>query len=129
VGGMPAVVDQYREARSLAAAGSVQRDLLATLRDDFAKYAVHAHRHRLASVLASVPQQLGRKFVYAAVDRVERAAALQRAVELLCLARVCHRVRATPATGVPLAAGSDEHFFKLILLDTGLASMSLGLDL
>jgi predicted AAA+ superfamily ATPase len=111
------------------AAATVQRDLLATLRDDFAKYASRAHRHRLIEVLASVPRQLGKKFVYAAVDRGERAASLEHAVELLCLARVCHRVRATTATGVPLAAGVDERFFKVVSLDTGLASVALGLDL
>src|SRR5688572_12162338 len=63
------------------------------------------------------------------VDADERAAGLKQAVELLCLARVCHRVRATPARGVPLGAGADDSAFKLLHLDVGLASISLGLDL
>jgi predicted AAA+ superfamily ATPase len=129
VGGMPAAVAQYQESRSLGAVATIHRDLLATLRDDFAKYADRVHHHRLRSVFASVPRQLGRKFGYAAVDRSERAAALERAVELLCLARVCRRVRATPAIGVPVGADADDRFFKLLFLDVGLVSTALGLDL
>lgn len=81
---------------------------------------------RLNAVLSSVAQQVGNKFRYTHVDRDERSLALAQAVELLSLARVCHRVRATPATALPLAAGVDEKRFKLILLDVGLLSACLG---
>jgi len=129
VGGMPAAVAQYRTARSLPAIGQVHRDLLATIRDDFAKYADRVHHRRLTAVFDSVPQQLGGKFSFARVDRSERAAALARAVELLCLARVCHRVQASPAVRVPVAAGAEARSFKLLLLDVGLVSAALGLTL
>jgi hypothetical protein len=129
VGGMPAAVEAFRGERSLLAAATVQRDLLATLRDDFAKYAGRVPHERLRRVLDSIPQQLGGKFTYRRVDRDERAAGLKQAVELLCLARVCHRVRATPARGLPLGAGADDDAFKLLHLDVGLVSTSLGLDL
>jgi predicted AAA+ superfamily ATPase len=129
VGGMPAAVDAYRTERRLAEVAALQRDLLATLRDDFAKYSGRVPHRRLAAVLASVPRQLGAKFSFVEVDREERAAALRQAVELLCKARVCHRVQWTAARGIPLAAGSDERRFKLLALDVGLASCQLGLDL
>lgn len=129
VGGMPAVVEAYRAERSALAAAAVQRDLMATLRDDFAKYAGRVPHARLRSVLDSVPQQLGRKFTYRHVDPDERAADLKRAVDLLCLARVCHRVRATPARGLPLGAGAKDAAFKLLSLDVGLVSAALRVDL
>jgi hypothetical protein len=129
VGGMPAAVEAFRIERSLLGAAAVQRDLLATLRDDFAKYSGRVPHERLRRVLDSVPQQLGGKFTYRRVDREERASSLKQAVELLTLARVCHRCSATPARGVPLAAGADDSTFKLLHLDVGLASSSLGLDL
>jgi len=129
VGGMPAAVEAYRTERSLLSVASVQRDLLATLRDDFGKYAGRVPPERLRRVLDSIPQQLGGKFTYQRVDREERASSLRRAVELLTLARVCHRCTRTPARGVPLAAGADESSFKLLHLDVGLCSTSLGLDL
>jgi hypothetical protein len=129
VGGMPAAVEAFRIERSLLGVATIQRDLLATLRDDFAKYSGRVPHERLRRVLDSVPQQLGSKFTYRRVDRDERASPLKHAVELLCLARVSHRVRTTPARGVPLAAGADEAAFKLLHLDVGLVSTSLGLDL
>jgi hypothetical protein len=129
VGGMPAAVETFRIERSLLGVEAIQRDLLATLRDDFAKYSGRVPHERLRRVLDSVPQQLGSKFTYRRVDRDERASSLKQAVELLCLARVCHRVRATPARGVPLAAGADDSAFKLLQLDVGLVSTNLGLDL
>lgn len=128
VGGMPAVVEQYRREQSILEVASLQRDLMATLRDDFAKYAGRVPHARLTKVLASVAQQLGSKFVYGRVDREERAAALRQAVELLCHARVCHKVLRSSAQGLPLAAGSDEQVFKLLHLDVGLACSALGLE-
>lgn len=129
VGGMPAAVEAWRSGRSAADVASVHRDLVASLRDDFAKYASLAHRTRLGTVLESAARQLGSKFVYRTADPGERAEALRRAVDLLCMARVCHRVAATPARGVPLGADADPRRSKLLHLDVGLACTSLGLDL
>ncbi len=129
VGGMPEAVDTYRQDRSLLDCARVHQDLLATFRDDFAKYASAVHRDRLTKVLDAVPRMIGHKFVYSHVDRDERAAPLRQAVDLLCRARVCHRVEATHATGVPLGAEVDDRRYKLVLLDIGLVSASLGISL
>ncbi len=129
VGEMPEAVDTYRQDRSLLDCARVHQDLLATFRDDFAKYASAVHRDRLIKVLYAVPRMIGQKFVYSRVDRDERAAALRQAVELLCRARVCHRVEATHATGPPLGAESDDRRYKLLLVDVGLVSASLGVSL
>ena len=129
VGGMPEAVDTYRQDRSLLDCARVHQDLLATFRDDFAKYANAVHRDRLIKVLDAVPRMIGQKFVYSRVDRDERAAVLRQAVDLLCRARVCHRVEATHATGVPLGSEVDDRRFKLVLVDTGLVSASLGISL
>ena len=129
VGGMPAAVAAFTQERSYLPVADVHRELLATVRDDFAKYADRVHHRRLTAVLNSVPNQLGQKFTYAKVDRDERAAALKQALDLLTLARVCHLVTATPGTGLPLGAGADRKTAKVIHLDVGLASSSLRLDL
>jgi hypothetical protein len=129
VGGMPEAVDTYRQDRSLLDCARVHQDLLATFRDDFARYASAVHRDRLIKVLDAVPRMIGRKFVYSRVDRDERAAALRQAVDLLCLARVCHRVEATHATGALLGAEVDDRRYKLVMIDVGLVSASLGISL
>ncbi len=129
VGGMPAAVEAFARERSYLPVADVHRELLATVRDDFAKYADRVHHHRLAAVLDSVPNQLGQKFTYAKVDRDERSVALKQALDLLTLARVCHRVTSTPGRGLPLGAGADAKTAKVIHLDVGLASSALRLDL
>lgn len=129
VGGMPAAVAAWVQERDLMACAEVQQDLLATYRDDFAKYAGKVPSARLERVLNTVPRLLGRKFKYSQVDEEERAPAIRQALDLLCTARLCHRVRATDGAGVPLAAGIRERVFKVILLDTGLVSALLGLSL
>lgn len=129
VGGMPAAVAAYVQDRSFLSVGEVHRDLLATIRDDFAKYAGRVHHDRLVKTLESIPRQLGEKFTYAKVDREDRAAALRNALELLCAARVCHPVVATDGRGLPLGAGANHKAKKVILLDIGLVSSALRLDL
>ena len=129
VGGMPAAVAAYIRERSFLPVGEVHRDLLATIRDDFAKYAGRVHHRRLTATLDSVPRQLGQKFTFTKVDREERAAALRQALDLLSSARVCHRVLATDGRGLPLGAGADDKTTKVILLDTGLVSSALKIDL
>lgn len=129
VGGMPGVVDVWRNSSSWLACSEIQQALLATIRDDFAKYARRIPHGRLLNILHTVPRLLGQKFKYAAVDRDTRAAALKQALDLLCQARICHRVMHTDGTGIPLEAGVRERIFKIIMLDTGLASAALGLSL
>ena len=128
IGGMPAVVEAYRKSRSLVTVSRLQTDLLAAYRDDFARYGSRATVQRLHRVLDAVPVQVGRKFKYARVDREDRSAPIKQALDQLCLARVCHRVRCSSGNGVPLAAEVDDRAFKVVLLDTGLMLAGLGLE-
>jgi predicted AAA+ superfamily ATPase len=129
VGGMPAAVEAFARDRSFLSVADVHRELLATIRDDFAKYANHVQHGRLTAVLDSVPNQLGQKFTYSKANRDERTAALKQALDLLVLARVCHRVTSTQGNGLPLGAGADLQTTKIVQLDVGLASSALRLDL
>lgn len=129
VGGMPAAVEAFARDRSFLPVAEIHRELLATMRDDFAKYANRIHHRRLAATWDSVPRQLGGKFTYSQVDREERAAALRQALDLLALARLCYRIVATDGRGLPLGAGADAKTQKVIHLDVGLASSALRLDL
>ena len=129
IGGMPAVVSAWVESGSLIDCSEAQQALLSTYRDDFSKYAPRIPPGRLARVLDTVPRLLGRKFKYSLVDRDERSSALKHALDLLCKARLCHRVVSTDGAGVPLAAGERRGYFKVVLLDTGMVCASLGVSL
>jgi len=120
VGGMPAVVaadvagEQPRTCREL------QRDLVATFRADFARYAGRMDRSVLDHVLDAVARSLGRKFVYAQVGEGVKQHQAKRALELLAAARLCHLVRYSAGTGLPIGGDANDKFRKAILLDIGL---------
>lgn len=128
IGGMPEVVQEWNSSKDLSACVRVQQDLLATIRDDFNKYHERFDTELLGEVLASIPKQLGNKFVLSRVTDSSRSGEIKRGLDLLEKARICCRVRHTSANGLPLGAESNEKFFKVILLDTAFVSIQLGLS-
>lgn len=129
IGGMPAAVSSWITKKNLEVINQIHFDLLATYREDFAKYRGRLTIDRLEDILTSIPRQLGKKFVYSHANPAVSTSPLRQALDLLCKARVCHRVFATSANGLPLNAEIKEKFFKAILLDCGLISAELGLSL
>lgn len=129
IGGMPAVVSSWSTESAPSTVNQMHFDLLATYRDDFAKYSGQLSMARLEDILTSVPRQLGKKFVYRNANNEVSSTPLKQALSLLSTARLCHRVVATSANGLPLGAEANEKFLKVILLDCGLCSASLGLSL
>lgn len=132
VGGMPAAVNTWVQTRSLAAVNELHRDLIQTMRDDFAKYAdvakTRVNTLRVSKVFSALPRLVGRKFVPAQVDRDEKSFTLKEAFALLALARVVTPVRRTAANGVPLGAEVDERHQKVCMLDVGLYCTMTGVD-
>lgn len=129
VGGMPAAVSSWSNDKNLQTINQIHFDLIATYREDFAKYRGRLNTNRLEDILTSIPLQLGKKFVYSHVNSQVNAPSLRQALDLMTKARVCHQVFATAANGLPLGAEVKEKFFKVILLDCGLVSAELGLSL
>ena len=119
VGGMPAVVAADVAGAAPRACRDLQRDLVATFRADFAKYAGRMDREVIDHVLHAVARSLGRKFVYAHVGEGVKQHQAKRALELLADARLCHLVRYSAATGLPLGGDVKDTFRKAILLDVG----------
>lgn len=128
VGGLPAAVSSWINSKSLQNVSVVHQDLLATYYDDFSKYRGRIAIDRLYETVNIVPTLLGEKFVFSRVNKDAQASSVKQSFELLCRARVCHRVSACYANGVPLAAEVKEKYFKAIFLDVGLCSASLKLN-
>ena len=127
VGGMPASVLAFAESGRIQECAAVQQSILSTYRDDFAKYGRRVDQHRLVKLFAKVPALVGGKFMYSQVDREETSRELGRALEMLCRARVLHKVRHSHANGIPLAAEADDRRFKTLFMDVGMLCRSLGL--
>ncbi len=128
VGGMPAAVADWVEHRSFARTAEIHRDLLQTIRDDFAKYKRGVHTTRVAKVFAALPRLVGRKFQPSQVDADEKTLPIKDAFHMLALARVVTPVQRSTANGIPLAAEVDQRYQKVCLLDTGLYATQTGID-
>jgi len=129
IGGMPEAVAAYLRRNSFQEAEEVKHAVLSTFKDDFGKYSRRVPHARLQTLFARLPALVGSRFKYVHVDRGEPARAVARALDLLCMARVAHRVRHSSANGVPLGAEAKDRVFKMLFLDAGLVSTALGLTL
>ena len=128
VGGLPAAVSNWITNQSLSEVATIQQDILATYRDDFAKYRGRINIDRLNETINAVPKMLGEKFKYSNVNSDAPSESIKQSLKLLCRARICHAVFACSGNGVPLASERKEKYFKAIFLDVGLCSASLRLD-
>ncbi|EKD71524.1 MAG: hypothetical protein ACD_46C00170G0001 [uncultured bacterium] len=129
VGGMPNSVLTWIETNSLAKVSRAHNDLLLTYRDDFSKYAGKITTRYLEEVMTAVPRLLGKKFIFSHVNREIKTGTLKSALELLCKACLCYKVKATAANGLPLLSEVNDKYFKMGFIDTGLVSTFLGLRL
>ena len=127
VGGMPEAVAAFARTGSFQECEQVQESIVATYRDDFAKYSAKAKHKRVETVFVKIPRLVGRKFMFSQVDPEERSRELGAALQLLCLARVAHQVKHSHGNGVPLAAEVDDRTFKVLFLDVGLLCRACGL--
>lgn len=129
IGGMPEAVASWQSEHSLVLIEQIHHNLLATYRDDFAKYAKKIPTERLEEILTTIPKLLGEKFVFSRANKAVPTESLKKALQLLCMARVCHKTYATQGNGIPLGAEIKDNFCKIIFLDVGLASSLLDIKL
>lgn len=127
-GGLPEAVKTFL-GNSWEGCEAVKKNILSTYEDDFSKYRNRIPDLRLKKVFQKMPRLIGEKLKYVAIDPLERAKDLSLALDLLCMARVGHRVYHSSSNGVPLGAEINQKFFKLLFLDVGLASSICGLNL
>ena len=132
VGGLPEAVSAYvsktHPHRDFVEVARVQQNLLATYRDDFAKYSHGRLKDRMQLVFDRLPAMVGRKFTYVGVSRDHRAAELSDALMQLCMARLAWRIRRTAANGLPLDAEVYERYFKCLIMDVGMMCAALHLN-
>lgn len=129
VGGMPAAVQSWITGGSLTKVNQIHHDLLATYRDDFAKYRGKLEFDRLEEVLNAVPGMLGSKFIYKHVNASASSESIKQALELLEKAKICSRAISSAANKLPLGSEVKAKFFKEFFLDVGLSNALMGLNL
>lgn len=127
IGGMPQAVQSWVTKEALIEVNRIHHDLIATYRDDFNKYNGRLSIDRLNEVLSAVPFLLGQKFMYSKINPNIQSTAIKQSLDLLCKAKVCHKIYGSAGNGIPLAAEIQEKYLKVIFLDVGLCSALLGL--
>lgn len=128
VGGMPEAVARFIPNRDFQACAEIQRAILETYSQDFAKYRKRIPLERLERVFNAIPAQVGKKWVHARINPNEKALAIEAALESLCKARVAHRVFHSSGNGIPLSAERKNNLYKTLFLDVGLMENQLGLQ-
>lgn len=128
VGGMPDAINEYVRTESLAKVRKIQKNILQTYSDDFAKYAKRIPLERIEKVFKFASANIGRKVKYTEIDPSEQAKSLLLAIELLEKAGIIYRVFHSDASGIPLELSKQNKIFKFLFMDIGLVSASLNLD-
>ena len=126
IGGMPECVSAFVNTGSFVETINIQTDLMATLRQDFSKYAGHSDKRCLNSVLTSVARKTGEQIKYSHLAENYTNPTIKKAFELLETARLFTKVRAASPAGTPLGASASEKKFKTVFLDIGLVSNLCG---
>ncbi|MBQ7868855.1 MAG: ATP-binding protein [Prevotella sp.] len=125
VGGMPEVVDSYRQRKDFAEVRRIQNNILDTYTNDFSKHAPINEVPRIRMVWNSIAGQLAkenRKFIYGMLREGARAKDFEVAIEWLMDAGLIYKVNRTKSGEQPLNAFEDFSAFKIYLLDVGLLS-------
>ena len=123
VGGMPAVVKDYCENKSLSAVRNIQNQILADYKRDFSKHVPKDILPKVNIVWESIPSQLAKenkKFIYNAIKNGSRAKDFENAIQWLIDAGLVYKVLRVKKIEKPLKFYEDFDAFKLFVLDLGL---------
>lgn len=127
IGGMPECVKTFADTGRMTDVFEVQSELIATFRQDFSKYAGRADKSCMNAVFNAVPQHIGHQIKYTALADGFTGPTIKNAFELLEMARMFKKVKASSPSGIPLHANASEKKFKAIFLDTGLLANISGI--
>ena len=122
-GGMPEVVEVWRNTHSIEQVESVQQAIINSYELDFAKHAPTKDFPKLTAIWRSIPEQLAKentKFIFSHVKKGWRSKDLEDALEWLIGAGLVYKVCKIEKPFIPLSSYSDGTSFKLYMSDVGI---------
>ncbi|MDR2382621.1 MAG: AAA family ATPase [Prevotellaceae bacterium] len=128
IGGMPEVVAEFVRTKDFLRCNKLLNSLLESFRNDFAKYKRRIPATRINEVFNSVALQAEGKFVYEHVSQNLNNEQVKKSLELLLMAGLCYQVTHTSADDIPLGAGINPKYRRIMPLDTGLYQRILNLN-
>lgn len=130
IGGMPEVVEYYRENRDYAGVREIQNEILEAYQRDFSKYATVQESIKIIELWRTVPGILSKenkKFTFSAIKKGSRLAEYRAAIEWLQGAGLIHLAYNCKKAALPLSGYSENNKFKIYLADTGLFGAMLNI--
>lgn len=131
VGGMPEVVNSFRENQDYDACREIQNSILNQYEGDFGKHVDPRELPRIRMVWNSLPLQLAkenRKFFFGQIKKGARSKDFEIAIQWLLDCGLVHKVNMVSKPGMPLMAYAELDFFKIYMLDVGLLAAKSELD-
>lgn len=123
VGGMPAVVDEFRQNRDYAEVRQIQNDIVRQYEGDFGKHVDARTLPRIRLVWDSVPLQLAKenkKFFFGQIKKGARSGEYEIAIQWLVDCGLIYKVNRVNEPNMPLKAYKSMNAYKLFVLDVGL---------
>lgn len=130
VGGMPAVVKEFIETKSLLTSTEIQSRILNEYIADMAKYASPATSVKIRACYNSIPTQLAkenRKFQYKIVQKGGTATLFGESIEWLNSAGILLKCQKINHGFMPIAGYTELSDFKLYMSDIGMLTMKSGM--
>jgi len=130
VGGMPGVVREFIETKSLITATEIQGRILNEYIADMSKYATASTSLKIRSCYNSIPSQLAKenkKFQYKTVQKGGTSTIFGEAIEWLHFAGVVLKCQKINHGFLPISVYADLSDFKLYMSDTGMLTMKSGM--
>jgi len=131
VGGMPGVINVFKEKNSFLEVQKVQEEILGNYEKDFSKHTSVIESEKVRQVWHSIPSQLGKenkKFIYGHIREGARAKEYENAINWLIDCGLVYKIQRINVPKIPLNAYKDERIFKLYLCDIGLLAKLSGLE-
>lgn len=122
-GGMPEVVNSYREETNYLKVREIQERILYSYEQDFSKHAPYQIVPKIRLIWQSITSQLGkenRKFTYSSLKKGARSKDFETALSWLFDAGLVYKVIRINKPGIPLKSYEDINDFKLYIHDVGL---------
>jgi predicted AAA+ superfamily ATPase len=130
IGGMPAVIADYKANNSFLTIRNIQGKILNEYISDMAKYALPATSIKIRACYDSIPAQLGKenkKFQYKVVKKGGTATIFGEAIEWLLYAGIVHKCSRIEHAFVPVKVYQNLSDCKMYMSDTGMLAIHSGI--
>ncbi|MDR0618738.1 MAG: ATP-binding protein [Bacteroidales bacterium] len=131
VGGMPEVVFEFSQTQNWENVRDIQREIILTYENDFAKHAPLETVPRIRLVWQNISAQLAKenkKFIYSVLREGARAKDFEVAIQWLLDCGLLVKVPRISKPSLPLTAYADFTNFKLYMHDIGILGAMSGLN-